>query len=320
MWLTQFIEKAFRTILLGANASAIDVSFAVNRHGALLSCENRLMDSVTLSKHFETIEEQGYCIVENAIEETLIDEVRETVERLEAELDIEPRGNRAEGYATKRMYNLLGKDRLFWKLPTHENVLPFAEQLLDDECILSGTTCMHIGPGEVHQGLHSDDGLVSLARPRIPFMVTTIWAFTDFTDENGATRVVPGSHKFDHEPRKGEQIEHVAAEMKAGSVLVVNGGTWHCGGANTTEDEWRLGISVQYCQGYLRQQQNQYYSLTPDDVKAMPQRLAALCGFGLYQGIMGHVDGASPGRFLGADGVDEVAYAAMRTKNGVAES
>jgi ectoine hydroxylase-related dioxygenase (phytanoyl-CoA dioxygenase family) len=273
-----------------------------------------------MSQHFETLEEDGYCILENVIEEDLIKEVRESVARLETELDVQPRGNRAEGYATKRMYNLLAKDRAFWKLPIHENVLPFPEYLLDDECILSGTTCMNIGPGEVHQGLHSDDGLVSVKRPRIPFMVTTIWAFTDFTDENGATRIVPGSHKFDHEPRKGQQIEHIPAEMKAGSVLVVNGGTWHCGGANTSEDEWRLGVSVQYCQGYLRQQQNQYYSLAPNDVRAMPQRLAALCGFSLYKGIMGHVDGASPGRFLGASDVDEIAYAAMRTTNGVAES
>jgi len=273
-----------------------------------------------MSQHFETLEEDGYCILENVIEDDLIKEVRESVVRLETELDVQPRGNRAEGYATKRMYNLLAKDRTFWKLPVHENVLPFPEYLLDDECILSGTTCMNIGPGEVHQGLHSDDGLVSVKRPRIPFMVTTIWAFTDFTDENGATRIVPGSHKFDHEPRKGQQIEHIPAEMKAGSVLVVNGGTWHCGGANTSKDEWRLGISVQYCQGYLRQQQNQYYSLAPNDVREMPQRLAALCGFSLYKGIMGHVDGASPGRFLGASDVDEIAYAAMRTTNGVAES
>ena len=273
-----------------------------------------------MSQHFETLEEDGYCILENVIEDDLIKEVRESVARLETELDVQPRGNRAEGYATKRMYNLLAKDRAFWKLPIHEDVLPFPEYLLDDECILSGTTCMNIGPGEVHQGLHSDDGLVSVKRPRIPFMVTTIWAFTDFTDENGATRIVPGSHKFDHEPRKGQQIEHIPAEMKAGSVLVVNGGTWHCGGANTSKDDWRLGISVQYCQGYLRQQQNQYYSLAPNDVRAMPQRLAALCGFSLYKGIMGHVDGASPGRFLGASDVDEIAYAAMRTTNGVAES
>ena len=278
------------------------------------------MDEAKFSRYLEALEEDGYCIVENAIEPSLLDEVRKSVARLETDLNIEPRGNRAEGFATKRMYNLLGKDRVFWKLPVHPNVLPFAERLLDEECLLSGTTCMNIGPGEVHQGLHSDDGLVNVQRPRIPFMVTTIWAFSDFTSDNGATRIVPGSHKFDHEPRKGQQVEHVPAEMEAGSVLVVNGGTWHCGGANKTDSDWRLGISVQYCQGYLRQQQNQYYSLLPEDVKAMPERLASLCGFTLYKGIMGHVDGASPGKFLGADHADEVAYAAMRTPNGVAES
>tara|TARA_Y100000739_G_C20588202_1_gene456454 strand:+ start:341 stop:1177 length:837 start_codon:yes stop_codon:yes gene_type:complete len=278
------------------------------------------MDSATLSGYLETIEDQGYCIVEDAVDEDLMRKIRDAVTRLEDENDVQPRGNRAEGFATKRMYNLLAKDEVFWELPVHPNILPFAEHLLDEECLLSGTTCMHIGPGEVHQGLHSDDGLVSVRRPRIPFMVTTIWAFTDFTEENGATRIVPGSHKFDHEPRKGEKVDHVPAEMKAGSVLIVNGGTWHCGGANNTQDEWRLGVSVQYCQGYLRQQQNQYYSLRPEVVKAMPERLAALCGFTLYKGIMGHVDGESPGRFLGADSSDEIAYAAMRTKNGVAES
>ena len=278
------------------------------------------MDSATLSGYLETIEDQGYCIVEDAVDEDLMRKIRDAVTRLEDENDVQPRGNRAEGFATKRMYNLLAKDEVFWELPVHPNILPFAEHLLDEECLLSGTTCMHIGPGEVHQGLHSDDGLVSVRRPRIPFMVTTIWAFTDFTEENGATRIVPGSHNFDHEPRKGEKVDHVPAEMKAGSVLIVNGGTWHCGGANNTQDEWRLGVSVQYCQGYLRQQQNQYYSLRPEVVKAMPERLAALCGFTLYKGIMGHVDGESPGRFLGADSSDEIAYAAMRTKNGVAES
>ena len=187
------------------------------------------MDDAQLQGHLAQIEEQGYCIVPDAIEPDLVEEIRDVVARLEHDLGVEPRGNRSEGFSTKRMYNLLAKDDAFWKLPIHDNVLPFPENLLDPECILSGTTCMNIGPGEVHQGLHSDDGLVSVKRPRMPFMVTTIWAFTDFTDDNGATRVVPGSHKFDHEPRKGEAADHIAAEMPAGSVLIVNGGTWHCG-------------------------------------------------------------------------------------------
>ena len=100
--------------------------------------------------------------------------------------------------------------------------------------------------------------------------------------------------------------------MPAGSILVVNGGTWHCGGANTSEDDWRLGLNIQYCQGWMRQQQNQYYALKPEDVRAMPPRLQQLCGFTLYRGIMGHVDGASPGGHLGADRVAETAYSGVR--------
>ena len=100
------------------------------------------MDTATLSGYLDRIEEQGYCIVENAIDPDLIKEVTDSVAQLEEEFDVQPRGNRAEGFATKRMYNLLAKDRVFWKLPTHPNVLPFAEHLLDEECLLSGTTCI----------------------------------------------------------------------------------------------------------------------------------------------------------------------------------
>ena len=223
-----------------------------------------------LQRYLDEVEAHGYCIVEDAIEPELLTEIRDTVARVEDELNVQPKGNRIEGLATKRMYNLLGKDRAFWKLPIHRNVLPFPQRLMEPGAILSGTTCMHIGPGEVHQGLHSDDGLVDqidVPRPRPPFMVTTIWAFTDFTDENGATRLVPGSHRFDHEPQPGEKPSYIAVEMPAGSVLIVNGGTWHCGGANTSPDDWRLGISVQYCRGWMRQQQNQYYSLSGADVR-----------------------------------------------------
>ena len=271
------------------------------------------LDEAALERYLADVEVNGYCIVENAIEPELLTEIRETVARVEEGLNVQPKGNRIEGFATKRMYNLLGKDRSFWKLPIHPNVLPFPQRLMEPGAILSGTTCMHIGPGEVHQGLHSDDGLVDqidVPRPRAPFMVTTIWAFTDFTEANGATRLVPGSHLFDHEPQPGEKPEYIAAAMPAGSVLIVNGGTWHCGGANSSENDWRLGISVQYCRGWMRQQQNQYYSLSPEDVRDMPEELAALCGFSLYRGIMGHVDGASPGRYLGAERLSETAYAA----------
>lgn len=114
------------------------------------------MDPNLLEAHLKTIEDQGYCIVENAIEPDLLRRIRDSVARLEDELEVGPRNNPAEGFSTKRMYNLLDKDRVFWELPIHDNALPFAERLLDRECLLSGTTSMNIGPGERLQGLHSE--------------------------------------------------------------------------------------------------------------------------------------------------------------------
>ena len=122
---------------------------------------------------------------------------------MEDELDIRPKRNRAEGYNTRRIYNLLAKDRAFWEMPVHERVLPLVTGLLDKWALLSGTTAMNIGPGEDLQGMHTDEGNITLARPHPAMMVVTIWALTDFTAENGATRLVPGSHKADRGRLRG---------------------------------------------------------------------------------------------------------------------
>jgi ectoine hydroxylase-related dioxygenase (phytanoyl-CoA dioxygenase family) len=262
------------------------------------------MDQIELDHHLKTIDDQGFTIVE--IEPELTRRIVETVSRLEEELAIEPQRNRAEGFNTKRIYNLLSKDPVFWKMPAHENVLPIVTNLIDKWAILSGTTAMNIGPGEELQGLHSDEGNVS--RPRQPLMAVTIWALTDFTAENGATRVVPGSHKADREPRPDETEDAIAAEMPAGSVMIMHGGTWHCGGPNTTEDQWRMGANIQYCVGWMRGQQNHYLGLQPETVRAMPKRLQQLAGFGLHKGAMGHIEGKSPGAVVGAAETAQRAY------------
>jgi ectoine hydroxylase-related dioxygenase (phytanoyl-CoA dioxygenase family) len=140
-------------------------------------------------------------------------------------------------------------------------------------------------------------------------MCVAMWALTDFTADNGATRIVPGSHKADREAMQSEIDQAIAAEMPAGSVLVFHGSLWHSGGPNCTRDEWRLGVNVQFCQGYIRQQQNPYLGLSRDVVASFPERLRQLCGFTLYRGIMGHVDGASPGQVvLGDESLSERAY------------
>jgi hypothetical protein len=273
-----------------------------------------------IERHLAQIDAEGYTIVEGAIEPGLNDRLRDEVRRLFDELDVQPKGNRAEGFATKRLYNLVPRSEIFQQLPVQDNVLPVVEQLLEPECILSGTTAMDIGPGERLQGLHADDGLFKIGRPHRPMMSTTIWALTDFTVENGATRIVPGSHREPGHPSPDDESRAIAAEMSAGSVLIMDSQLWHCGGPNTTVDDWRLGLNVQYVRGFFRTQQNQYLSIPHDQVKTYPRRLRQLLGFELYRGIMGHVDGASPAAVVGAETDKAGAYAASTESNPFGDS
>ena len=141
---------------------------------------------------------------------------------------------------------MLAKAAVFQEMPVHGNVLPIVERVLDPECLLSGMTAIDIGPGETLQGLHSDEIVMTVPRPHLPLMCVAMWALTDFTEANGGTRIVPGSHRADREAKQSEIDQAIALEMPAGSVCVFHGGLWHSGGPNSTEDEWRLGVNVQY--------------------------------------------------------------------------
>jgi len=125
-----------------------------------------------------------------------------------------------------------------------------------------------------------------------------MWALTDFTEANGATRLVPGSHRFDHCPDYGKPYESIPAEMERGSVLVWNGSLWHGGGANTTRER-RVGIAMNYCAGFIRQQENQQLGVPRDLVRGFPERLQRLIGYGVYRRLIGHIDKRDPIGLLG---------------------
>jgi ectoine hydroxylase-related dioxygenase (phytanoyl-CoA dioxygenase family) len=139
--------------------------------------------------------------------------------------------------------------------------------------------------------------VIPLAKPHIPVVCNSMWALTDFTDANGATRLVPGSHVKDN-PVYGGTYETIPAEMKKGSVLIWDGALWHGGGANRT-DARRTGIAMNYCAGFIRQQENQQLGLKPELVKTFSPRLQELVGYGVYRGLIGHVDKKSPAQVLG---------------------
>ncbi len=270
------------------------------------------LDASELADHLARIDEQGFTIVELS-DDDLVSGLRDTIRRLEDELGVVPRGTMAEGVATKRMYNLLARDTIFAEMPVHRRVLPIVEALLDPGCLLSGMTAIDIGPGEQPQPLHGDDIVMSshLQRPHAPMMVTSMWALTDFTEANGGTRFVPGSHRWPWSPHQSDaprDYDEQALEMPAGSVMVFHGSLWHGGGPNSTVDEWRCGVNVQYCPGFVRQQQNPYFSIPPDVASTFDDRLLELLGYRLYKGIMGHVDGRSPGEVVFGERFAETAY------------
>lgn len=283
-----------RTIEL---TSAIESGHRLASRGTLKA----LMNEADIDSHVERIGRDGYTIVENAADPALLLALRRDLERIEHEAEIVPAKNPFEGQKTVRIYNLLARGRLYEAIPENPHVLPIVERVLDRGCLISSLSSIAIDPGESAQVIHADDQLIPLPRPHVPIVCNTMWALTDFTPENGATRLVPRSHLSERAPDIGEDVETVAAVMLRGSVLVYNGSLWHGGGANSTATR-RVGVAMNYCAGWVRQQENQQLGIPLNVVRGFSARLRKLCGFGLYRRLLGHIDKCSPEDLLDGAG------------------
>jgi ectoine hydroxylase-related dioxygenase (phytanoyl-CoA dioxygenase family) len=260
------------------------------------------------------VEADGYAIVHDVISNSECEALVAQIDEIEAGPDIDFGANEFEGFATRRIFNLIARGPRFRDLVIHSAIDEIMQGLLGEDFLLSGTTSMHISPGETPQLLHADDGMISLPRPHPATMITTLWSLTDFLDENGATRLVPGSHRRVDMPRPGEAHTSIAAAMPRGSVVFLHGSLWHGGGANTTPDDERYGLSIQYVAGWCRQQQNLMLGTAPEVVARYPRRLQELIGYSMYRNVMGHVDRAHPLTLLGLDVQPEMVWDRMRTE------
>jgi ectoine hydroxylase-related dioxygenase (phytanoyl-CoA dioxygenase family) len=247
----------------------------------------------SVAEHAERIERDGYSIVGDAIEPELVDALLDDLDRLERELGVRPASNLFEGLKTIRIYNLLARGKLYEVVPVHSAILPIVEMVLDRGCLVSSLSSIAIEPGEQPQPIHADDQLIPLARPHVPIVCNTMWALTDFTEHNGATRLVIGSHCRDSVPELGVDYESVPAVMSKGSVLIWNGSMWHGGGANRTSSR-RVGLAMNYCAGWMRQQENQQLGIPRETTRGFSPRLRKLVGYGVYRGLLGHIDKCSP--------------------------
>ena len=198
------------------------------------------------------------------------------------------------GRNTRRTGALLTRCPSSVEMVAHPLILDVVDQTLWPKKTtfqLHLTQSIAIGPGSPAQMIHRDQWCFDF----FPFPadvdveVSSIWALEDFTEHNGATRVVPDSHRLPNGVRFTFE-ESSPAEMPRGSVVLYLGSTFHGGGANNS-DQVRVGINVDYVLGWLRQEENQYLSYTLDEVRGFPERVQRLVGYEVGAYALGYIDG-----------------------------
>jgi ectoine hydroxylase-related dioxygenase (phytanoyl-CoA dioxygenase family) len=251
--------------------------------------------SATTEAVADLLEQEGCVVVERLLDATKVDAIRSSLAPHRA---VNPSGrNDFEGFSTKRIYALFAKTRELDELAVHPLLLGVLDRVLG-HYQLSGPVAIDIGPGESAQGLHRDDVVYPIPWPHQQVVLNTMWALDDFTLDNGATRIVPGSHRTDPAalPAEGEVV---VATMPAGSVMFYVGTVWHGGGANRTDGR-RLGVILEYAASWLRAQENHVTAVPVEVVRTLAPRLQELLGYNIHPPFLGYVDGRHPRRALDA--------------------
>jgi ectoine hydroxylase-related dioxygenase (phytanoyl-CoA dioxygenase family) len=193
---------------------------------------------------------------------------------------------------TTRITALVAKSETFRSFVMHPLMLSACDAILKPNCAsyqVHATAGLVIGPGATVQVLHrEEDGFQFFKLPRPNMVLASMWAVSDFSEANGGTHLVPGSHRWP-EGRIARDDEVVAAAMPAGSVLLWMGGTLHGAGANRTEGEWRYGVFLSYSLGWLRQEENQYLDTPPEVARTFSKPLRRLVGYGMHTSL-GYTD------------------------------
>jgi ectoine hydroxylase-related dioxygenase (phytanoyl-CoA dioxygenase family) len=263
----------------------------------------RFSADVTAQEVGAALRDHGVVIIERLAPTELCDRV---VAELEPWLADTPMGaDDFTGLNTRRTGALLTRCPSSVAMVAHPLILDVVDQTLwakKTTFQLHLTQSIAIGPQSPPQMLHRDHWCFDF----FPFPadvdveVSSMWALDDFTERNGATRVVPDSHRLTNDSRFTYE-QALPAEMPRGSVVLYLGSTFHGGGANDS-DQVRIGINVDYIVGWLRQEENQYLSYTLDEVRQFPERVQRLLGYEVGAYALGYIDGGrSPMELLRAD-------------------
>jgi ectoine hydroxylase-related dioxygenase (phytanoyl-CoA dioxygenase family) len=251
----------------------------------------RLPRDADAAEAHEILERDGAVILERLVDPELVSRVRTELEPYIA--DTPAGSDDFAGRRTRRTGALIARSPSSHELIRHPLVLDVVGRLLAraSNHQLHLTQTIAIAPGQPAQPIHRDQWAFDF----FPFpadhhvQCNTIWALTDFTEDNGATRLIPGSQDW---PDSHEHTleETVPAEMPLGSCLLYTGKVYHGGGANTTEDEVRIAGNITYVVGWLRQEENQYLSVPHDIAVTLDDDLLRLMGYASGAYALGYID------------------------------
>ena len=263
----------------------------------------RLNASDDPNRILEVILEDGGVIVEDLLSADVVAQVNADVEDAVAAADpsadmFNPIMQAFHGAQTKQISGMPGRSKAFAvDVMCHPLYMTLAQEILGPNCAKFQLNLGHLlqrGPGSEEQLLHRDEAVWSdVPFPHPELQLASVIAFVDFTRENGATRVVPGSHKWPERElplteqflgRQPTSDEIAYAEMTAGSAVIYLGGTIHGGGANVT-DIPRRGAHLSYCLGWLRTEENNYLSCPPDKARELPRLAQEVLGYSVQDNL-----------------------------------
>jgi len=253
-----------------------------------------------LEQHVSAIESRGYTVIEDFLSAPVLAEVRRC---LSCYLGSHNGRNSFEGTRTERVYTLVARARVVWDIVLDARILALCDRFLLPNYLLTASQAISIGPGEVAQSFHSDDSFHHLPRPRAMISLSTIVAVDAFTEHNGATRVLPGSHRWSDEQLRAEdrfERQSIKAVMPVGACIVFSGMLVHGGGANQS-DASRLAFSNQYCQPWARPQENFILGVPVEVAREMPVRLQELLGYSIHPPFIGQLTASHPSKALEPD-------------------
>ncbi len=243
--------------------------------------------SATTQQIMAVINRDGAVIVEGVLSPKEISRFREQLDPY-----MQATENGADdftGRATTRTGALVARSAQARDMVMHPMVVGAANEFLAPYCEriqLHLSQIIRLKPGQGKQLIHRDRWAWGRHLENLEPQFNTIWAITDFTEENGATQVVPGSTQWPDD-RKAELEEICQAVMQAGSVLLYTGSVFHSGGENRSSDD-RIGVNLTYTLGWLRQEENQYLSCPPEVAAQFSPELQDMLGYTMGQYALGY--------------------------------